>query len=76
MNTPLDDYCIEMHYAEARMTSPLVACVVPLTHPIANGTPPSIMGLAACYDRSLTAQQGVIFFDNLDTYNRYKSQLK
>ncbi len=75
--TALDQFCNELHLAADRMARPPVACAIPAHHPMASTAQhqPSVMGLAACYDPALSTKQGVIFFSDLEQFNRYRSAI-
>jgi hypothetical protein len=72
--TPLDSFILDMHRATERHQCPPVAVALSPHQPVALGLPPSIMGLATCYDTSLSVEQGPIFFDTIQAFTRYASK--
>ena len=72
--TPLDTFITEMHRAAERHQAAPVAVALSPLQPVALGLPPSIYGLATCYDSSLSLEQGFLFFDTTDAFNRYRTK--
>lgn len=73
--TPLDEFISELHRAAERNQSSPVAVALSPYHIISGGKPPSIYGLATCYDKSLSVSQGFLFFDTLEAFNRYRAKV-
>jgi hypothetical protein len=74
-HTPLDSFVLELHRATERHQAAPVAVALSPLHPVALGLPPSIYGMAAVYDRQLTPEQGFLFFDTQESFNRYASKI-
>lgn len=72
--TALDLFLLELHRAAERHGAAPVAVALSPRQPVAQGLPPSIYGLATCYDTSLSVEQGFLFFDTTESFNRYASK--
>jgi len=75
MLSPLDSFILELHRAAERHGAAPVAVALSPRQPVALDRPPSIMGLATCYDSSLSVEQGFVFFDTHETFNRYRTKV-
>jgi hypothetical protein len=72
--TALDLFIHELARASARLQAAPVAVALSPHQPVAVGLPPSIYGLATCYDTGLSVAQGFVFFDTHDAFNCYRTK--